>query len=94
MAKTNASTVQEHLDGLPDDRRLVVEAVRKAILKSLPKGYREAMTWGLSADGTNARPKSLIAARNRGISPTIQRSGTIGWFGERFGADSTGVALP
>jgi hypothetical protein len=38
MAKSNASTVQEYLDELPDDRRPVVEAVRKAILKSLPKG--------------------------------------------------------
>ena len=47
MAKSNASTVQEYLDELPDDRRPVVEAVRKAILKSLPKGYREAMNWGV-----------------------------------------------
>src|SRR5689334_22474897 len=47
MAKSNASTVQEYLDELPDDRRPVVETVRKAILKSLPKGYREAMNWGV-----------------------------------------------
>jgi hypothetical protein len=47
MAKSKASTVQEFLDELPDDRRPVVEAVRKAILKSLPKGYREAMNWGV-----------------------------------------------
>ena len=47
MAKSKASTVQEYLDELPDDRRPVVEAVRKAILKSLPKGYREAMNWGV-----------------------------------------------
>jgi hypothetical protein len=47
MAKSNANTVQEYLDELPDDRRPVVEAVRKAILKSLPKGYREAMNWGV-----------------------------------------------
>src|SRR5262249_544743 len=46
MAKSNASTVQEYLDELPDDRRPVVQAVRKAILKSLPKGSREAMNWG------------------------------------------------
>jgi hypothetical protein len=47
MAKSNAGTVQEYLDELPDDRRPVVEAVRKAILKALPKGYREAMNWGV-----------------------------------------------
>jgi hypothetical protein len=32
MAKSKASTVQEYLDELPDDRRPIVEAVRKAIL--------------------------------------------------------------
>jgi hypothetical protein len=47
MAKSNARTVQEYLDELPDDRRPVVEAVRKAILKALPQGYREAMNWGV-----------------------------------------------
>jgi hypothetical protein len=45
IAKSKASTVQEYLDELPDDRRPVVEAVRKTNLKSLPKGYREAMNW-------------------------------------------------
>jgi hypothetical protein len=47
MAKSNASTVQEYLDELPGDRRPVVEAALKAILKPLPKCYREAMNWGV-----------------------------------------------
>jgi hypothetical protein len=47
MARSKAATVQAYLDELPADRRAVVAAVRKVILRNLPKGFREAMNWGL-----------------------------------------------
>jgi hypothetical protein len=46
MARSHAATVKEYLEELPEDRRAVVEAVRKVILKNLPAGYCELMNWG------------------------------------------------
>ena len=47
MAKSNAATVQEYLDGLPADRRAVIATVRDLILRYLPAGYRESMQGGM-----------------------------------------------
>jgi uncharacterized protein YdhG (YjbR/CyaY superfamily) len=45
--RTDATTVAEYLEGLPDDRRAALEAVRQTILANLPAGYEEAMNWGM-----------------------------------------------
>ncbi len=47
MPRSSATTVKEYLDELSADRRSVVSAVRKVILRHLPKGYRESMNWGM-----------------------------------------------
>lgn len=47
--RSNASTVEEYLGELPKQRRAALEAVRQVILKNLPKGYEEAMNWGMIA---------------------------------------------
>lgn len=47
MAKSTATTVQEYLDQQPDDRRAVLSAVRETILRHLPAGYQETMSWGM-----------------------------------------------
>ncbi len=47
MARSNAATVEEYLSELPEDRRAVVAAVRKVVLKHLPKGIDECMRWGM-----------------------------------------------
>ena len=47
MARSSATTVEEYLEELPADRRAVIAAVRDTIRKKLPKGYREAMNWGM-----------------------------------------------
>src|SRR4028118_115756 len=44
MVQSAAVTVDEYLDSLPEDRRKVVEQVRKLIRKNLPKGYEEAVS--------------------------------------------------
>ena len=46
MVLSQAATVKQYLDELPEDRRKVVAAVRKVILKNLPRGYREEMYFG------------------------------------------------
>lgn len=45
--KTGATTVEEYLDALPAERRDVVAKVRQMVLKNLPDGYRESLSWGL-----------------------------------------------
>src|SRR5262245_37768523 len=45
--KSKASTVEEYLNGLPEDRRAPMQAVRKLILKHLPKGYEEVLQYGM-----------------------------------------------
>lgn len=47
MVRSDAETVDEYLDELPDDRRGDIEAVRRVILENLPEGYDEVMRWGM-----------------------------------------------
>ena len=45
--KSDATTVKEYLDSLPEDRRKAISAVRREIRKRLPKGYVEQMQYGM-----------------------------------------------
>ena len=45
--RSSASTVEEYLAELPEERREAIEAVRQVILKNLPAGYEEVMNWGM-----------------------------------------------
>ena len=47
--QSDAKTVLEYLNALPDDRRAAIEKVRKIILQNLPVGYVEEMNWGMIA---------------------------------------------
>lgn len=45
--KSTATTVEEYLDSLPEDRREVITAMRNALRKNLPKGFEETMSYGM-----------------------------------------------
>ena len=45
--RSEATTAEQYLAELPDDRRQAIEAVRAVILENLPDGYEEAMNWGM-----------------------------------------------
>ena len=47
MASSKATTVEEYLNELPDDRRVQIEQVRDVILANLPEDYVEVMNWGM-----------------------------------------------
>ncbi len=49
MAKARATTVDEYLASLPEERRAVISAVRDIIRRRLPEGYRESINWGMIA---------------------------------------------
>jgi len=45
--QSKATTVAEYLASLPDDRRKIVDAVRKVIRANLDKHYEEGMQYGM-----------------------------------------------
>jgi uncharacterized protein YdhG (YjbR/CyaY superfamily) len=45
--RSDATTVDEYLEALPEDRREAIRAVRAVVLDNLPDGYEEAMNWGM-----------------------------------------------
>ncbi len=44
---STATTPQQYLDELPQDRKPAVSALRDVIIKSLPKGLEEVMCYGM-----------------------------------------------
>ncbi len=44
---SSATTPQQYMDSLPDDRKLAMNELRKSILKNLPKGFKEVMGYGM-----------------------------------------------
>ena len=45
--QSSAATVQDYLDGLPPERRVIVETVREVILANLDTDYSEDMQYGM-----------------------------------------------
>ena len=79
MVSSSTATVTEYLASLPPERRRVVAAVRRMIRTRLPKGYREAMDFGMITYGIplerfpetyNGKPLMYVAlaAQKRGYS--------------------------
>lgn len=44
---SNATTPEEYFESLPDDRKTAMRGLRKVILKNLPKGFSEEMSYGM-----------------------------------------------
>jgi len=51
MAISKAATVEQYLAELPEERRDVVSTVREMVLRNLPEGYRETMSFGMIGYG-------------------------------------------
>ena len=47
--QSKATTVEQYLAELPEERRRAIQAVRKVILKNLDKDYEEGMQYGMIA---------------------------------------------
>jgi uncharacterized protein YdhG (YjbR/CyaY superfamily) len=45
--QSKATTVDQYLDELPEDRRAAIKKVRQVIKKNLPKGIAEGMQYGM-----------------------------------------------
>lgn len=69
MVSSKAQTVDAYLKELSPERRAVVEALVALVRRHLPKGYAEAMTWGMPGwelplaaypDTYNKKPLSYV----------------------------------
>jgi uncharacterized protein YdhG (YjbR/CyaY superfamily) len=45
--QSEADTVEEYINDLPEDRQDQIKTVRQVILENLPEGYEEVMNWGM-----------------------------------------------
>ncbi|MEO9803605.1 MAG: DUF1801 domain-containing protein [Reichenbachiella sp.] len=45
--QSSATSVQEYIETLPEDRARAISSVRDVILKNLPKGIEETMNYGM-----------------------------------------------
>ena len=70
MVSSHATTVEQYLVEISDDRRGDVEAVRELVLANLPDGYVETMRWGMITyevpletypDTYNGKPLMFVA---------------------------------
>jgi hypothetical protein len=79
MVSSAATTPEDYLASLPEERRAVISQIRDLIRKNLPKGYVESLNWGMLSyeiplerypDTYNGRPLGYVAlaAQKNGYS--------------------------
>ena len=49
MATSTATTPDEYIESLPEERQTMVKAIRDEIRRNLPEGYAEGMSYGMIA---------------------------------------------
>ena len=101
MARSSATTPDEYIASLPDDRRDAVATVREVVNRHLPPGYEEGMAFGMIAwwvplqtfpDTYNGQPLGLagLASQKNYISLYLNTvygsSHEEAWFKERYAA--------
>jgi hypothetical protein len=104
--RSDATTVEQYLDELPDDRRPTVEAVRRTILANLPSGFVEGMQYGMISyyiplerypDTSNGEPLGIASLANQKRHISLYLMGIYAndydarWFKERW--EATGKRL-
>lgn len=45
--QSNATSVEQYISELPDDRKAAIQKLRNAVLEVLPEGFQEAMGYGM-----------------------------------------------
>lgn len=99
MVQSKAKTIRDYLAELPAGRRDAVSAVRRVILDHLPKGYEEAIEWGMICyqvplkiypDTYNGRPLcyASLASQKQYMSLYLMNvygdPKTLAWFKDAF----------
>ena len=101
MASSTATTPEEYLAALPDDRREAVAKVRAVVNRNLPPGYEEGMAYGMIAwwvpletfpDTYNGQPLGLAGLASQKSYISLYLNTVYGdpaeeaWFKERYAA--------
>lgn len=101
MVTSTASTVDEYLATLPQDRRVAMAAVRDVIRRNLPDGYREGMAYGMIGwyvpldrfpETYNGQPLGLAALASQKHHMSLYLNNVYGdaateaWFRKRYAA--------
>lgn len=101
MATSTATTPDEYLASMPEDRRRIVSAIRDTINANLPEGYREGMFYGMIGwyvplerfpDTYNGQPLGLagLASQKQYVSlyliSVYSQPATEAWFRDRYAA--------
>lgn len=101
MASNTATTPEEYIAELPDDRREAVTAIRDVINANLPDGYEEGMAYGMIGwhvplerfgDTYNGQPLGLVALASQKNYISLYLNSVYGdreteaWFRERYAA--------
>lgn len=99
MVRSTASTPDEYLALLPEDRRAALAAVRDVINRNLPAGYREGMSYGMIGwyvplerfpDTYNGQPLGLAALASQKQYLSLYLNSVYGdptteaWFRQRW----------
>lgn len=99
MVSSKATTVEQYLSELTDDRRQGIAEVRDAILGNLPDGFVEVMNWGMIAyevplevfpDTYNKQPLQLAGLASQKnhmavyLTTVYADPGTESWFREAY----------
>ena len=95
--QSNATTVEDYLATLPDDRRTAITTVRDLVNEHLPDGYRESMAFGMITwsvplerlpDTYNGQPLGYIALASQKNYMTLYLMSAYGdeetWFREEY----------
>lgn len=103
---SDAATPRAYLDSLSEDRRRQLSAVRTVIRRNLPRGYVEAMNWGMLCyevplrrcpDTYNGQPLAYAALASQKRHMSVYLSGIYGseslrtWFEDAYRA--TGLRM-
>ena len=101
MVKSDASTPDEYIASLPDDRRDAVATVREVVNRNLQPGYAEGMAYGMIAwwvpletfpDTYNGQPFGLAALGSHKNYISLYLNTVYGsrdeeaWFKDRYAA--------
>jgi hypothetical protein len=101
LATSTATTPDEYVASLPEDRRRIVSAIRETINANLPDGYREGMSYGMIGwyvpletfpETYNGQPLGLVALASQKayvalyLNSVYSDPSTESWFRDRYAA--------
>ena len=99
--RSEATTADEYLANLPEERREALQAVRQVVLDNLPDGFEECMTYGMIGyvvplsrypDTYNKQPLGLAALASQKrhmaiyLTSIYENPETLEWFTSEYSA--------